>query len=114
LRLPSFCIALLFLALSYAMPIAAANKPAGDSVVVGGSGLRCFSVTSPAALAKLPAEARKAQQASAMHWIAHASCDAICAGAGAACVAVGGYLGPAVCTDVPADYAVCRCCAVTH
>ena len=87
------------------------SKSVGESAVVHGAGLSCFSITSPTAIAALPAD----QQAKSRHsWKAGSSCDAMCAAEGAACTGIGGYSGPFVCTDVPVDFAVCRCCAVSR
>lgn len=79
----------------------------------GGASLSCFSVTSPAAApTALSMADRSSGNAGSSSWIAGASCEAMCATEGATCTAAGGYVVPAVCTDVPPDFAACRCCAI--
>ena len=94
---------LLFLILLSASAFAVGDKSSGETAVVHGGGLSCFSV--PATRDGPP------------------SCDAVCKAKGAACVAIetNGAYDPAIgCGDAAlpvqaGDYiAKCRCCAVEH
>jgi hypothetical protein len=85
--------------------------------------LSCFSVTSPATLAALSAADRGSLNADSRLWIEGATCDAICAAKGAACVSSkkNGSVNPGFdCADaldpLRGDDVVigCRCCAVAH
>ena len=67
--------------------------------------LSCFSIPSPGA------HKAAATNGSVTAWLPGASCEAMCAAQGAVCTATGGYVTPEVCTDIPPDNAVCRCCA---
>ena len=91
---------LLFLAL-IAAPACAADKSSGDAASIQGAHLACFSVTPPRD--------------------APSSCDALCAGKGAACtgVTLNGALNPGIACETVADpkyladtVAGCRCCAL--
>jgi hypothetical protein len=59
-----------FLALVFAAPVSAADKPSGDSAVVRGGGLMCFSIRPPNSPTK--AETKRTPAL-------YQSCDELCA-----------------------------------
>jgi hypothetical protein len=91
-----FLIPLLFLALVFAAPVCAADRPSGDNNTARG-GLVCRSV-----------DGQHGQ-----------SCDGLCSKAKMACTGVGANRNPPLrCGDLIDDtippFPVCRCCALEH
>ena len=103
-----FIFPVFMLAIAFAAPAAAADKPSGDDGAVIAGGLSCFSVELAAANAS-------------GEWAKGPSCNALCAKKSASCTGAeiidgnGAIHVPDTCADPPLPhFTECRCCAVAR